>query len=175
VNIKELSLSAIFAGLYAALVIIFGFSSFGPVQLRVADCLIPLAALLGWPVVAGVTIGCFIANAFFMIGIIDVAFGPIANLIAATTILLLRKRPFLACVIGSLPIGLIVGGYLWLFFPPPSIFGLTLPVWTSMVISITISTLIAVAVIGYSLLKALSRPGTVGLLESYGLTVYINK
>ncbi len=175
VNIKELTLSAIFGSLYAALVIVLGPISFGPVQLRVADCLIPLAALLGWSVVAGVTVGCFVANAFFMLGILDVVFGPIANLIAATTILLLRKRPFFACVIGSLPIGLIVGGYLWLFFPPPDIFGLTLPIWTSMVASITISTLIAVAVIGYTLLKALSRPSVVGLLESYGLTVYVKK
>ena len=174
-NIKELSLSAIFAGLYAALVLVLGYFSFGPVQLRVADCLIPLAALLGWSVVAGVTVGCFIANAFFMIGILDVAFGPIANLIAATTILLLRKRPFLACVVGSLPIGLIVGGYLWLYVPPPSIFGLPLPIWAATVISITISTLITVAVIGYSLLKALSKPGIIALLESYGLAIYIKK
>jgi uncharacterized membrane protein len=126
-------------------------------------------------VVAGVTIGCFIANAFFMIGMLDVVFGPIANLIAATTILLLRKWPFFACVVGSLPIGLIVGGYLWLFFPPPSIFGLALPVWASMVASITISTLITVAVVGYTLLWALSRPGIIALLESYGVTPYVKE
>jgi len=175
VNVRELSLSAIFASLYAVLVIVLGAISFGPVQLRVADCLIALAALFGWSVVVGVTVGCFVANAFFMLGILDVAFGPIANLIAATTILLLRKRPFLACVVGSLPIGLIVGGYLWVFFPAPDIFGLVLPVWISMIISITISTLIAVAAIGYTLLKALSKPGIIDLLRSYGLKIYLEK
>jgi len=140
--------------------------SFGPVQLRVADCLIPLAALFGWPVIVGVSAGCFIGNAYYALGVYDVVFGPIANLIAATVVFLLRKRPFLACTVGSLPIGFIVGGYLWIFFPPPDVLGF-LPVWAAMVVSITVSSLIAVAGIGYAVLKVLSRQG---LFESLRAT-----
>jgi len=169
---RDLGLTVIFTGLYAILVIVLAPISYGPVQLRVADCLIPLAALFGWPVVAGVTIGGFLGNAYYWLGPQDVILGPIANLIAATLILLLRKRQLLACVVGSLPIGIIVGGYLWLFFAPPDIFGLSIPIWSAMIISITISSLVAMAVIGYTLLKALSRPNVIKPLKSRGLKVY---
>lgn len=170
---SDLSLAVVFASLYSIVLIALAPISFGPVQLRVADCLIPLAALFGWPVIAGVTVGCFLGNAYFWLGPYDVIFGPIANLIAASLIFLLRKRQLLACVVGSLPVGLIVGSYLWVFFPPPDIFGLNMPIWSAMIVSITISTLVAMAVIGYSLLKALSRPNVIDPLKSLGLRVYV--
>jgi len=143
---------------------------YGPIQLRVADCLIALAALLGLPVVAGVTAGCFLTNAYYFIGIQDVAFGPIANLVAATIIFLLRKHRFIGCTLGALPIGFIVGGYLWLFFPPPDVLS-TLPAWAAMISSITISSLIAIAGIGYTLLSVLSKKNVIEPLKSRGLKV----
>jgi len=176
VKTSELSLAVVFSSLYAALVVALAPISYGPVQLRVADCLIPLAALFGWPVIAGVTVGCFLGNAYFWLGPQDVVFGTVANLVAATIIFLLRKRQFLACILGSLPIGVIVGGYLWLFFGfEADIFGLQLPAWAAMVASITISTLIAVAGIGYALLKALSSSSVSRALKSRGLKVYIEE
>lgn len=169
---RDVSLTALFAGLYAVLVIVLAPVSFGPVQLRVADVLIPLAALFGWPMVVGVTAGCFIGNAYYWLGPYDVIFGPIANLMAAIVILQLRKRRLLACLIGALPIGMIVGGgYLWIYFPPPDIFGLTLPPWAAMMISITISSFIAIAIIGYAVLVALSRHSVIEPLKSRGLKV----
>jgi len=172
---NEISLAVVFSSLYAVLVVVLAPISYGPVQLRVADCLIPLAALFGWPVIAGVTVGCFLGNAYFWLGPQDVVFGAIANLVAATIIFVLRNRQFLACVLGSLPIGVIVGSYLWIFFPPPSIFGLQLPVWGAMIVSITISTLIAMAGIGYALLKALSSSSVTSALKSRGLKIYIEE
>jgi hypothetical protein len=169
---NEISLTVVFSSLYAVLLVVLAPISFGPVQLRVADCLLPLAALFGWPVIAGVTAGCFLGNAYFWMGPQDVVLGTIANLIAATIIFMLRKRQFLACVVGSLPIGIIVGSYLWMFFPPPEIFGLQLPVWGAMIASITISTLIAVAGIGYAILKTLSSSSVTSALKSRGVKVY---
>jgi len=169
---RDVSLTALFAGLYAVLVIVLAPISFGPVQLRVADVLIPLAALFGWPVAAGVTVGCFIGNAYYWLGPYDVILGPIANLIAATIILQLRKKRLLACFVGALPIGIIVGGgYLWLYFPPPDILGLTLPTWLAMMTSITLSSFIAIAIMGYIILAVLSRPGILEPLKSRGLKV----
>jgi uncharacterized membrane protein len=168
----DLSLTVTFAALYSGLVITLAPISFGPIQLRVADCLIPLAALFGWPIVVGVTIGGFLGNAYFWLGPQDIILGPIANLIAATLIFQLRQRQLLACVVGALPIGIIVGGYLWLFFPPPDIFGLSIPMWSAMIVSITTSSLIAIAVIGYALLKVLCRPNLINPLKSLGLRVY---
>jgi hypothetical protein len=175
VKTSELSLAIIFSSLYAVLLVTLAPISYGPIQLRVADCLIPLAALFGWPVISGVTIGCFLGNAYYWLGPQDVVFGTIANLVAATIIFVLRNRQFLACVLGSLPIGIIVGGYLWIFFPPPEIFGLQLPMWGAMIVSITLSTLIAVAGIGYALLKALSSSSVTDALKSRGLKIYIRE
>ena len=172
---RDIALTAVFAALYVIINVLQMISVgnptvYGPVQLRIADCLIALSALLGYPVVAGVTVGCFLTNAYYFIGVQDVIFGPLANLIAASIILLLRKHRFIACLVGALPVGFIVGGYLWLFFPPPEVLS-ALPAWAAMIVSITISSLIAIAIIGYLLLSILSRPSIIGPLKSHGLKV----
>ena len=174
---RDMALTAVFAALYVIINVLQMFSVgnptvYGPVQLRVADCLIALAALLGYPVIGGVTIGCFLTNAYYFIGVEDVVFGPIANLIAATIIFIFRRHRFMACVAGALPIGFIVGGYLWLIFTfsPPDILS-TLPAWVAMIVSITISSLISIAVIGYLLLSILSKPTVLEPLKSRGLKV----
>ncbi|MCD6537300.1 QueT transporter family protein [Candidatus Bathyarchaeota archaeon] len=164
-DVREISLTAISAALYAVLLILLAQISFGPIQLRIADCIIPLAALFGWPWIWGVTLGCFIGNliggmmAFGFLNPTDIILGSIANLIAAYTIFRLRDHRLIGCILGSIIIGVIVGGYLWLFAPAPDI-GLTyLPVWAAMIISITGSSLIAIAIIGYALILTMSRLG----------------
>ena len=174
---RDLVLASVFAALYVVINVLQMVSVgnptiYGPVQLRLADCLIPLVALLGWPIGAGVTLGCFLTNAYYFIGVQDVVIGPIANLIAAMVILLLRKHRFAACVLGALPIGLIVGSYLWLVFDfqPPQVLSV-LPAWAAMVVSLTINSLIVLAGIGYLLLSVLSRKGFIEPLKSRGLRV----
>ena len=172
---RDLSLSALFAALYvvvnfAQLFSIGNPTVYGPIQLRVADFMIALAALFGWPLIAGVTVGCFVTNAYYFIGAPDVILGPIANFVAALLVMVLRKHRLLACISGALPIGFIVGSYLWLYFPPPSVFGV-LSAWAAMVVSITISSLIAVGVIGYIVLSFLSSPRVIGPLRARGLKI----
>jgi uncharacterized membrane protein len=166
---REITLAAVIAALYAAIVIILAPISFGPIQLRVADCLIPLAALLGWPAIIGVSLGALIGNAYFFLGAIDVVLGALANLLAAAIIYRFKERLLPACLAGSLIIGLIVGGYLWIYFPPPSIGGLVLPVWLAMMVSIALSSAIAVSILGYLLVKALETSEFVEILRSRGL------
>jgi len=173
---RDVSLFAVFASLYVVInviqmVSVGNPSVYGPVQLRVADCLIALSALLGWPVVAGVTVGGFLTNTYYFLSPTDVILGPIANFIAATAMIALRKHRLSACVVGALPVGIIVGGYLWLFFPPPDIFGLAMPAWVAMITSLTLSSLITIAIIGYGLLTILSRPSIIEPLKSRGLKV----
>jgi uncharacterized membrane protein len=157
VKTRDLSLSAAIAALYAALVIILAPISFGPIQLRVADCLIPLSALLGPPCVFGVALGAFVGNAYWFLSPIDVVLGALANLAASYVVYRYREHLVAASAAASLIIGVVVGGYLWLFFPPPSILGLQLPVWLAMMTSITLSSLIAVVVLGLGLLRLLER------------------
>lgn len=176
---QHVSLIAVFAALYVVINMIQMFSIgnpfvSGPVQLRVADCLIALAALLGWPVVFGVTVGCvaanLLSNMMYFLGPVDIIMGPLANFVAAGLVFLLWRHRLLACVVGALPIGFIVGGYLWWFFDVPEVLAF-MPVWLGMIVSITISSLIAVAIIGYSLLTILSSPSFVEPLKSLGLKV----
>lgn len=156
-NTRQISLSAVIAALYAATVIILAPISFGPIQLRLADCLIPLSALLGPPAVLGVTLGALVANTYWFLSPIDVVLGAAANLAAGYIVYRFKERLVPASVAASLVIGVVVGGYLWLFFPPPSIMGLQLPAWLAMMVSITLSSLVAVTVLGVALVKALER------------------
>jgi len=178
IDSRDITSIAVFSSLYVVInlvqaVTVGNPAVSGPVQLRVSDCLIPLTALLGWPVLAGVTFGCAITNLYAFIDPIDVLLGPIANLVAASLVLVLRRHQLVACIVAALPIGVIVGGgYLWWFFAPPEFFGLSLPAWMAMMSSITLSSLITTAVIGYSLLKLLSRPEMIEPLKSLGLKVH---
>ncbi len=178
IDAKDVTLAAVFTSLYVVVNLVQAATVgnpaiSGPLQLRVADCLIVLAALLGWPIVAGVTAGCALTNAYAFIDPVDVVLGPVANLVAASLVLLLRERRLLASIVAAFPIGIIVGGgYLWWFFAPPDIFGVSLPAWLAMMVSITMSSLLATAFIGYALLRILSRPGIVEPLKSLGLKVY---
>ena len=156
---KKISLTAVIAALYAAIVILLAPISFGPIQLRVADALIPLAALLGLPVIYGVALGAFVANTYWFLSPIDVVFGALANLIAGYIIYRYRENLVPASLAASGTIGVVVGGYLWWFFPPPSILGIQLPAWLGMIISITLSSILAVTVIGVALLKLLENSG----------------
>ena len=156
-NTRDISLSAVVAALYAAIVILLAPISFGPIQLRLADCLIPLSALLGPPAVLGVVLGALVANTYWFLSPIDVVFGAAANLAAGYIMYRFRDRLVPASVAASLVIGVVVGGYLWLFFPPPSIMGLQLPAWLAMMVSITLSSLVAVTVLGVALVKTLER------------------
>jgi len=163
---RSLALAVVLAALYAVLVIVQGISAAATIQLRIADCLLPLCALFGWPAIFGVTLGAFVGNTYTSAslsnGIYDVVFGPLANLIAGAIIYLLRNRKVIGCIAGSVVIGLIVGSYVWMIFGAPSnIFGLEFPAgWSILgasIISITVSSIVAIAVIGYALLRILGE------------------
>ena len=165
-NTKEISLVAIIAALYAAMVIVLAPISFGPVQLRLADVLIPLSALFGLPAIYGVTIGALVANTYWFMSPIDVVFGSLANLVASYIIYKYKDNLVPASAVASVVIGVIVGGYLWMFFPPPSILGLQLPAWLGMVISVSLSSLVAVAVLGVALVKILKESSYIDQLKA---------
>src|SRR5919108_1566471 len=89
---KQLTLASVIAALYAVLVSILPATSIPVVQVRVADVLMPMSILFGWPAVIGVTIGAGLGN---LVGDTllgnpgsvtgaDVVLGSLANLLAAT-------------------------------------------------------------------------------------------
>ncbi len=184
---RDLALTATSASLYAVINIIQtsmgGSITFGPIQLRLADCLIPLSALFGWPFVIGVSIGCF-SNAYYWLDPADIVIGPIVNLAAALLVFYLRKRRLVACVSGGLTVGVSIGLYLYYLYVQgnaiiqqqvPNFPGLPVPIWSAFVLSLSVSSLITVGWIGYVLLVALERTRIIGPLKSRGLKVPANE
>ncbi len=107
---RRLTLTSVFAALYAALVVVFAGNSVYPFQVRVADALMPTAILFGWPAILGLALGAGIGNLGadalsgfgpFSIGI-DIVGGAIANFVAG----------FLAWKLGTLKLNA-TGGICW--------------------------------------------------------------
>ncbi len=158
-NTRDYTLIALIAALYTALTTVLAPVSYGPIQLRIADCLIALSAVFGLPAVIGVGLGAFLGNAYFGLGVIDIVFGAIANLAGGYIIFRMKNRFITSLLAGSLVVGIIVGGYLWIYFPPPDIMGLNLPVWFGMIISISLSSIITIVGLGFILVQALRASG----------------
>jgi uncharacterized membrane protein len=74
--------TAVFAALYAVGVVLLAPISFQVFQVRIADALLPLSILFGWPAILGLTLGAFVANLFGGLGPVDVVGGTLANLLA---------------------------------------------------------------------------------------------
>jgi uncharacterized membrane protein len=64
ISSKSLALIAIYAALYAALVVGLGGISYGPGQVRIADSMIATVPLLGIAGVLGHTLGVLVANMY---------------------------------------------------------------------------------------------------------------
>jgi len=144
----NISLTAIFGALYAVGVIVLAPISFFLVQVRIADAIIPLSIMFGWPVILGVTIGNIVANMYGGLGIIDIAGGTIANFLASFFAYKLRKKPFLATWAATATITIIVGSYLSFLFSVPVEIGL---------LGVFIGSVIAINILGYLLLLAMKK------------------
>jgi len=157
---KELALTAIFAAMYAIGVVFLAPISFGIYQVRIADALLPLSIIFGFPAVIGLSLGCLIANIYGNLSIIDIFGGAIANFVACALAWLIGRdgvtRRFLSCLIENAVITIIVGGYLSIIFE--------VPVEVSL-LGVFIGSLIAINILGFALLEGLLRSG---IAEKYG-------
>ena len=113
---KNLVLTALIAAAYAVCTIFLAPISFGTLQFRVAEVLTVLPVFTPFAI-PGLTIGCFIANMFSPLGIIDMIFGSIATLIAAylsykTRHILFKNLPILSLCFPVISNGIIIGAAL---------------------------------------------------------------
>lgn len=99
--------------------------SFNIIQFRVSEVLM-LLCLFDPKNIIGVTIGCFIANLFSSVNILDIFIGSFATflsglLIYLTNYLRIKKiyKQLLASIIPAIINGFVVGGYLSLFLKTP--------------------------------------------------------
>ena len=140
----EIALTAILASVYAIGTLVLAPVSFLAFQVRLTDALIPLAFYLKRPAVAGVTIGCLIANLFSPFGFIDILVGPLVNFLSAATCMYAPKW-YLSWVTPLALIPIFVGTELaWLF---------GMDMWLFFVFNIFVGTFIAVVIAGTTLLK----------------------
>lgn len=160
---REAALTALFAGAYAALVVSLVQLSFALVQVRVADALIPLSIIFGWPAVIGVTIGCAIANIFTPMPtvVVEVTLGPLANFLASYAALKIsnlrrgsKSVEFLACLAASLVVTVVVGTYLAIIT--------SMPFWVWWV-GVFVGSFISISIVGFTLVQ---------LLRKYGLALH---
>jgi uncharacterized membrane protein len=154
---RSTALAALLAALYASYVLYFGFVSFGVLQFRLVDALLPLSVLLGPPAIVGVTVGCFLGNALGPnLGVIDIVGGPAANFIAATLAWGITRRKFrgswaVAVGLEVVVISVVVGTYVVALAGAPGV-----PAWVGW-LEFLGSEIVPIGVLGYPLLKAVAR------------------
>lgn len=110
-SLRNLTLAASIAALYAALTLLFAPVSYGPVQFRISEALTVLPVLFS-SAVPGLTLGCLLANILGSATPWDVVFGTLATLLAALFTRCLRRNIWLAAaapvVCNAVIIGLVL-------------------------------------------------------------------
>ena len=128
-RVLNIALAGLIGALYAALTIMLAPISYGALQFRVSEALCVLPFFFPGSV-AGLTIGCAIANLLSSAGLTDVVFGSLATFIAALVICRLGKSyredgevptlrtTLLVCAAPVLTNGPIIGAVLAAAFTP---------------------------------------------------------
>ena len=154
---KDVSITVVFAALYAIGVVALAPISFHIYQVRLADALLPLSMIFGLPSAIGLSLGCLVANVYGGLGPIDIVGGTAANFVACTLAWLIAKRRsflyrFLGAFTETIIITAIVGGYLSLVFQVPLEFGL---------FGVLAGSVIAINILGFPIEETVRRSGAI--------------
>ena len=178
---RTLALTAVFGALYAVLVVAFAPISVGPIQVRVADALMPLVILFGWPAIFGLGLGTVVGNfaadsigGFPSASIgLDMVGGSLVNVLVGFLAWRIGQHEwkvrnwnaswFSATVVETALISVVVGGYLSFVFSTPIIWQILL---------ILAGEIIAINIGGFALLNVIGRPRSLDLLRSWGFQIY---
>ena len=157
-RVRDIALASVLAPLYAVLVLALAGISFQMVQIRVADALIPLSMVFGWPVVFGVTVGCVVANIASPMPslVVDITFGAIANFLASVLAWKVSDleigskavSEFLGCLVAAATVTFVVGTYLAILTQ------MELWLWW---LGIGVGSIISIDVLGYTLVQVLKK------------------
>lgn len=161
-----LATAAVMAALYVVLTLPFAQIAFGPLQFRLAECMVVLPILMP-AAIPGLTIGCFLANLLNPgnLGPIDIVFGSLATLFAAVlTYRIAKWAPFAKRmqndIVALLPPiivnALIVGTYLAFLLTEGAI-RVTMIIVN--IVSIGLSEMVIVYIIGLPILIVLRKAG----------------
>ncbi len=145
--------AAVYAAMYVVLTVAFSPISYGVVNVRVANILLGLVPLIGWPGVVGQALGVFIANQPALgdsLGPIDLI-NVVPSFVFAFLLWKLRKTSvFLGLTLYSIALGITVSYALNYAFNLP--LAVEIP-------QVTAGIFVATAVLGYIFYKAVERLG----------------
>jgi len=145
-----IAIVAIYAALYAVLVVVLGPFSYGPIQLRVADALVALIPIFGWAGVIGHTVGVLVANIFSPAGPLDLL-NTIPSFIMAVVVWKLSKRSLITgTVLYSVVLAGTVGAMLSYLYGLPLL---------ATYFYVLIGNVVATTVIGYPLYRGVKKAG----------------
>jgi len=155
----------VFAAAYAIGVVFLAPISFQLFQVRLADALLPLSILFGWPAIVGLSLGAFVANFFGGLGPVDIVGGSAANFLAtlvAWKVAKNRRPPFVLFGVAAeiIIITLVVGTYLSYLFAVPFEVGL---------LGVLLGSVVAIGILGSLLLFALSRRKMAEVFKARGM------
>lgn len=143
-----LTQAALIAALYIVLVLVFQYSSFGPIQFRIAEALTVLPYFTP-AAIPGLALGCFLSAVLTPgVNVLDMIFGSLATLIAAFLSYRLRKHKYLV------PLPPIIVNALIIPFVLRFAYGEAQPI-PLMMLSVGAGQLAAAGVLGFILLLAL--------------------
>ncbi len=150
-SIRTLLLNAAAAALYAALTVALAPISYGPVQVRLSECMTLLAFYHPrW--IPGLVVGCLLANLDSPFGMTDIIVGTAATFIAVFG-MRFCKSVFSASLCPVLANGLIIGAELLYLAEIPA----TAESFALTALYIGVGEFVAVAVIGIPLFRFLLR------------------
>lgn len=166
-NTKRLVRAAMVAAIYVVLCLVLAPSSYGAVQVRLAEmlCLLPV---FGAEYIVAVTLGCFLAN---LLGstLVDVVFGTAATLVACLITYAVRKVRVggLAIPAAVPPIvsnAVIVGALELTFFLPGVTGTAALAAWNALTVGI--GEVVSCGILGVALVKLIES--NTGLRRLFG-------
>lgn len=156
---RQIALSGIVAGLYAAVTLLTASFSYSNIQFRIAEALCPLVALEP-SLTIGLTLGCLIANLFSTVSALDMIVGTAATLIGCLLTARLSKT-WLLPLPTILANTLLVGSMLSWVMMPRELF------WEGLMLfgaEVAVGEIVVLYLLGIPLYLFLKRNNTLGRL-----------
>ncbi|MGN0144795.1 MAG: QueT transporter family protein [Clostridium sp.] len=122
---KRIVRTAVIAALYTVLTLVLAPISYGSIQFRISEIMVLLAFFDPF-YIAGLTLGCFVANILGPNGMVDAVFGTIATSLSVYGISIIRKHIknersalIIASLLPTIFNGLIIGWELYYLYQLP--------------------------------------------------------
>lgn len=171
-KLRQMVFAALIAAIYAAVTLMLSPISFGNIQVRMSEAMVLLPVLFA-PSVAGVTLGCFLANligammGLNILGYVDCIVGTLATFLAAflsmkTANIRFKEIPWLSVLMPVLFNGVLIGLELaFALMPDQMMLG-----WLLFGAEVALGELLAVGCFGVPLLRAFEKAK---IKERFGL------